>query len=126
MRQLRDIFKALSCETRLQMLALLLKEKELCVCDFVDILQITQSKASRHLRQLVQVGLLEDRRDAVWVHFKLAADAQGEQSEVLKFLPRLLRRNLSSEIEQSLAAWKKSKKASGGACSLQKSERKSA
>ena len=56
MRTLTSVFKALSDETRLQMLGLLLKEGELCVCDFVDVSKITQSKASRHLRHLVNAG----------------------------------------------------------------------
>ena len=45
-------FTALADPTRLQMLALLLRRGELRVCDFVETLAITQSKASRHLRHL--------------------------------------------------------------------------
>jgi DNA-binding transcriptional ArsR family regulator len=43
MRTLASVFKALSDETRLQMLGLLLREGELCVCDFVEVLSVTQS-----------------------------------------------------------------------------------
>lgn len=65
MRNLASVFRALADETRLQMLALIMKYEELCVCDFVNVLEITQSKASRHLRYLLNAGFLQDRREAV-------------------------------------------------------------
>ena len=46
-RALTGVLKALADETRLKMLALLLEQTELCVCHFEQILEITQSKASR-------------------------------------------------------------------------------
>jgi ArsR family transcriptional regulator, arsenate/arsenite/antimonite-responsive transcriptional repressor len=48
MENLLDVLKALSDETRLRILNLLY-ERELCVCDVMETLQITQAKASRHL-----------------------------------------------------------------------------
>ena len=45
-------FKVLSDEARLQMLWLLFNNRELCVCDFMEVMEITQSKASRHLAAL--------------------------------------------------------------------------
>jgi DNA-binding transcriptional ArsR family regulator len=44
------LFKSLGDETRLKILWLLTGQEELCVCDFMRTLNITQSKASRHLR----------------------------------------------------------------------------
>jgi hypothetical protein len=52
MRTLSRIFKALSDETRLAIMALVLRHGHLCVCEVEQILGITQSKASRHLRYL--------------------------------------------------------------------------
>src|SRR5665254_8576 len=69
-RELASMFKALGDETRLEMLALLVQRDELCVCRFEEALGITQSKASRHLRYLLNAGLVTDRRDAVWVHYR--------------------------------------------------------
>jgi DNA-binding transcriptional ArsR family regulator len=63
---LADTFKALSDETRLEIMTLLLEREELCVCDFVETLGLTQSKVSRHLRYLYHAGLVEDRRDGLW------------------------------------------------------------
>ena len=49
MRHTAGLYKALGDETRLHMLWLLMNHRELCVCDLMEVLQITQSKASRHL-----------------------------------------------------------------------------
>lgn len=83
MRKLSEIFKALSDETRLQMLALLMRRGELCVCDFVDAMGITQSKASRHLRYLLHAGLVCDRRNAVWCFYRIAEQPVGEAGVLL-------------------------------------------
>jgi ArsR family transcriptional regulator len=71
-RTLASAYKALADETRVQMLALLLEQPELCVCHLERTLEISQSKASRHLRYLLNAGLLEDRREGVWIYYRLA------------------------------------------------------
>ena len=73
-RALASVYKALADETRVKMLALLLEQPELCVCHLERTLDITQSKASRHLRYLLNAGLLQDRREGVWMHYRLAQD----------------------------------------------------
>ncbi len=72
MRNQARFFKALADETRLQILWLLLGREELCVCDIMTVLGITQSKASRHLRYLYHLGLVTDRRDGLWMYYRLA------------------------------------------------------
>ena len=86
MRELADTFKALSDETRLDMVALLLDNDELCVCDFVGALGLTQSKASRHLRYLYNAGLVKDRRAGVWIHYRLAKDLPAAQRALVDAL----------------------------------------
>ncbi len=83
LRALSQAYKALGDETRLQMLALLLAGGELCVCRFEAALSIGQSKASRHLRYLLNAGLLQDRREGVWVHYRIAAELSPELSAVV-------------------------------------------
>ena len=68
---LETLFKALADETRLRILGLLLAG-EVCVCDIHDSLRISQPKASRHLAYLRRAGLVETRRDGLWVHYRLA------------------------------------------------------
>jgi ArsR family transcriptional regulator len=109
MRREASIFKALSDETRLQMLGLLLKEGELCVCDVMEVLGITQSKASRHLRHLVDAGLLQDRREAVWVYFTIAADPDPVQARVLETLRAVLPQRVPAELIERLGAWRRRK-----------------
>ena len=90
MRGLASVFRALSDETRLQMLGLLLREGELCVCDFVEVLAVTQSKASRHLATLKHAGLVTDRRDGLWSHYALRPAEDGLAKTHLALLRRSL------------------------------------
>jgi DNA-binding transcriptional ArsR family regulator len=65
------VFRSLADETRLSMLCLLMQHDELCVCDFTEVLEITQSKASRHLRYLYNVGWVSDRREGSKMKYRL-------------------------------------------------------
>lgn len=85
-------FKALSDETRLRILALLLNSGELCVCHLTAALQLPQSTVSRHLSYLKNAGWLVDRREGVWMYYTIAAD-EGLKSALAELLrtelPRL-------------------------------------
>jgi ArsR family transcriptional regulator len=65
------LFKALADMTRLRILGLLLTG-EVCVCHIHESLKIPQPKASRHLAYLRSAGLVETRRDGLWVHYRMA------------------------------------------------------
>ncbi len=71
-----QLLRALADETRLRILALLAR-RELCVCQIVEVLDIGQSKASRHLAHLRNVRLVSDRREGPWIHYSLA-EAEGD------------------------------------------------
>ena len=71
MRQVIKVFKALSDETRLRILKVLDERDELCVCEIMQALNISQSRASRNLGFLKDAGLVSDRRDGLWVHYSL-------------------------------------------------------
>jgi ArsR family transcriptional regulator, arsenate/arsenite/antimonite-responsive transcriptional repressor len=71
LRQMEGLFKALADETRLRILGLLLAG-EVCVCDIHESLKIPQPKASRHLAYLRRAGLVDTRRDGLWIHYRLA------------------------------------------------------
>lgn len=70
--QMAGLFQALGDPTRLRILGLLLTG-EVCVCDIHESLAIPQPKASRHLAYLRKAGLVETRREGLWVHYRLAA-----------------------------------------------------
>jgi ArsR family transcriptional regulator len=66
-----EVFRALSDPTRLR-IALLLLDRELCVCDLTAVLELPQSSISRHMGALRAAGLVADRRDGRWVHYRLS------------------------------------------------------
>ena len=70
MRELSTIFKALSDETRLQIIKHL-EQGEFCVCDIVTALHIIQPKVSFHLRILREAGLIKDRKEGKRIHYSL-------------------------------------------------------
>lgn len=67
-----QLFKTLSDETRLSLVLLLREKGELCVCELTFILREAQPKISRHLALLRNSGLLIDRRDGKWIHYRLS------------------------------------------------------
>src|SRR2546422_2134695 len=68
--QMETLFKALADATRLRILGLLLTG-EVCVCDIHESLKIPQPKASRHLAYLRRSGLVDTRREGLWIHYRL-------------------------------------------------------
>ncbi len=70
MKDLLNIFKALSDETRLRILKLL-EHGELCVCDLVAAIDTIQPKISFHLSTLREAGLIVDRKDGKWIQYRL-------------------------------------------------------
>ena len=71
MADLETLFQALGDATRLRILGLLLTG-EVCVCDIHETLKIPQPKASRHLAYLRRSGLVDTRREGLWIHYRLA------------------------------------------------------
>lgn len=67
-----QLFKNLSNETRLGIVPLLREMGELCVCDLCTAQEQSQPKISRHLAMLRESGLLLDRKQGKWVHYRLS------------------------------------------------------
>lgn len=65
------IFKALADQTRLKILGLL-EVREMCVCEIMVALGLTQPTASYHLGLLENAGLIKDRKEGKWVFYSLA------------------------------------------------------
>ena len=77
MRELIKVFKSLSDETRLRILNVLL-ERECCVCEVMQALEISQSRASRNLNALYNAGLLKLRRDGLWALYSIDKESLKE------------------------------------------------
>jgi ArsR family transcriptional regulator len=73
MREVVKAFKALSDETRLRILNLLL-ERECCVCEVMQVLDISQTRASRNLNVLYDAGFLKLRREGLWALYSIDED----------------------------------------------------
>jgi len=85
------VMKALSDETRLRMLKVLL-ERECCVCEIMQALDISQSRASRNLGILQKAGLLRSRRDGTWTVYSVDWQTANRYTTSLA---ELLRNSLS-------------------------------
>jgi len=79
-----DLFAALAHETRLRCLMLLEAQGELCVCELTHALGAAQPHISRHLAQLREAGLVADRRDGLWIHYRLHPELPGWARGVLR------------------------------------------
>jgi ArsR family transcriptional regulator len=77
MRDLIKAAKALSDETRLRILNLLL-ERECCVCEVMQALQISQTRASRNLSALHDAGFLKLRKDGLWSLYSIDETGMDE------------------------------------------------
>lgn len=66
-----EVFKQFADATRLRCLLLLQSEGELCVCELIHAIEESQPKISRHLAHLRKSGLVVDRKEGLWVHYRL-------------------------------------------------------
>lgn len=66
-----QFYKCLADDTRLKAILLIADQQELCVCELVAALNLSQPKVSRHLAQLRQCGLLTDRKQNQWVYYSI-------------------------------------------------------
>ena len=98
-----SIFKALSDQTRLRILKLLLK-KELCVCEIEAALDLSQSKVSRHLTVLRSVDLVEDRREGLWIFYSLFKPQNDFEKSIVQIIKNALSDDeLTKQDEKRLA-----------------------
>ncbi|WP_026693850.1 ArsR/SmtB family transcription factor [Peribacillus kribbensis] len=65
-----NILKLLGDKTRLGIVKIV-SEQECCVCEFVDLFQMTQPAVSQHLRKLKDVGLVSESRRGQWIFYSL-------------------------------------------------------
>lgn len=80
--RLESLLKALADKTRLRILALL-GNNEVCVCHIHDSLGLPQPTVSRHLAYLRRAGLVDTRRDGVWMHYQVARSLEPNLQRVL-------------------------------------------
>jgi ArsR family transcriptional regulator len=86
-RNFSRLFKALGDDTRLRIVALL-SHGELCVCHLEGALGLSQPNVSRHLAILRSAGVVEDRRQGTWVHYRLLKQEDDDRERLLRALVR--------------------------------------
>ncbi|MGA9408474.1 MAG: metalloregulator ArsR/SmtB family transcription factor [Bacteroidota bacterium] len=69
-REQVNVFKALSDPNRIRIMKMVI-ERELCMCEVREILDLSNSTVSKHLTILRDAGLLLDSKDGKWVNFRL-------------------------------------------------------
>ncbi len=84
------VLKLLGDKTRLTMICLLDKS-ECCVCEFVEMFDVSQPSISQHLRKLKDAGLIQERRNGQWMYYSLVKDNESYPliQAVLHLLPDL-------------------------------------
>ena len=76
-------FQALGNNTRMRLLNLL-GEREVCVCEFVEVLAQPQPMISQHLACLRSVGIVEARRQGKWMHYRIVTPPHAGAAQILK------------------------------------------
>jgi len=100
MRDTVKAFKVLSDETRLRILNLLL-ERECCVCEVMQALEISQSRASRGLSALYGAGFLELQKKGLWSLYSIAGERlAGYRSLMIGAVKEALKDNQTAARDQ--------------------------
>lgn len=96
------VLKLLGDKTRLSMVKLL-EKNDCCVCEFVEIFNVSQSAISQHLRKLRDLGLVKEKRKGQWIFYSLNQDSELYDMimQVLAFIPSQDER-IEKLVEQGL------------------------
>lgn len=112
MDELLSVFKALSDETRLRIVKLL-ENGELCVCHLVAALHMAQPKISFHLKAMKKAGLVNDRREGKWRHYRLNESGLFRRLLFLSVVDRIEEARVA-EDRRRLEAFMASRGGTGG------------
>jgi len=91
LKKTSKLFKALADETRLRILKML-EIRPLCVCEIQYVLKASQPNVSHHLKTLSEAGLVEFRRNGLWIVYQIRKPPKTSlQAAILAFLRRPLK-----------------------------------
>jgi ArsR family transcriptional regulator len=83
-----QVFKALGDESRVRILNLIHKNKEMCISDIEQVLDFTQTKTSRHLIYLKNAGLVNFRKHDQWVYYALKEETADFIFQIFGYLEK--------------------------------------
>src|SRR5215210_8363765 len=101
---METLFMALADKTRLRLLNLM-RDEEVCVCFFTEVLGDSQPKISRHLAYLRNAGIVSARRDGKWIFYSITPVDEPARRVLLEVLDSLsatpeMRREYESLLER--------------------------
>jgi ArsR family transcriptional regulator, arsenate/arsenite/antimonite-responsive transcriptional repressor len=96
-------FAALADNTRLRLLNLM-RDTEVCVCFFVEVIGTNQPKISRHLAYLRKAGIVAARRDGIWAHYRIVEPKNENAAKVLHEVQEWLRTDKTMQKDRKQLA----------------------
>ncbi|WP_462411472.1 ArsR/SmtB family transcription factor [Neobacillus sp. Marseille-QA0830] len=81
MQRTASILKLLGDKTRLSIVGIL-KKRECCVCEFLEVFDMSQPSISQHLRKLKDAGVVKEERRGQWIYYSL--NPQNELYELIQ------------------------------------------
>lgn len=91
--KLNKILKALADPGRIRIIALLSKKKSLCVCEIQSIIGLSQPTISSHLKLLESSGLVEFKKDGLWVNYNLRSDMDDNVKKLIESIVNILKKD---------------------------------
>lgn len=91
LQEAKKLLGTLSNINRLRLLRIMtIVDKELCVCEFEDALDLPQYSVSRHLNKLKERGLVESRREGTWAYYSLSSELGAAHKEIINWINNFL------------------------------------
>jgi len=81
LERVSNVLKLLGDKTRLTIVAIL-KKRECCVCEFLEVFDMSQPSISQHLRKLKDAGLVKEDRRGQWIYYSM--NPQNELYELIE------------------------------------------
>ncbi|MDX5422474.1 MAG: metalloregulator ArsR/SmtB family transcription factor [Hymenobacteraceae bacterium] len=97
-----QVLKALADESRIRILNLILRNKEMCTSDLEQVLDFTQTKTSRHLAYLRNAGLVSSRKQDQWVYYSVKDEAADFVGQIFNYMERDALLQKDQEVYQIL------------------------
>jgi ArsR family transcriptional regulator, arsenate/arsenite/antimonite-responsive transcriptional repressor len=107
-----EIYKALSDESRLRILNLLMKSK-LCVCEIEEVLRMSQTNVSRHLNKLKNAQIVVSKKEAQWAYHFINEDFIKDHKKLYEHLKK--RSHINAQLLEDAKKMDVLKK-QGGSC----------
>jgi ArsR family transcriptional regulator len=103
--RISQALKLLGDKTRLTIMAIL-KHRECCVCEFLEVFEMSQPSISQHLRKLKDAGLVKEERRGQWIYYSLnqQSDLYGLIETIMEHVPNQIEK--IKKIEESNPAFR--------------------